>query len=186
MEREEYQFKVLYLKDEFDDVKHLLQDAPEFQKHYPDFNSWLDKALKEACEGKRLVYAVFRPILGHRQSMIELIGVTFIKITGETAELKSLFVHEGVRESERKYRNYLYKNVEEQLAKKGISKIITDVPCENNHVSWFLIQHGFQINGLIERYKKDDFCYILSKEVKSYYTGDIFDWYNIGRQFVFD
>ncbi len=184
MEKEEYQFKVLYLKNELDSVKLLLQDAPEFQKHYLDFNRWLDNALKEAQEGKRLVYALYRPIMDNGNPILQMIGVAFIKITGQTAELKSLFVHDSSRGSDRKYGSHLYKNVEEQLAKKGVSKIITDVPCENNQVSWFLIQHGFQINGLIERYKKDDFCYILSKDVKSYYTGDIFDWYNVVSWFL--
>ena len=184
LEKEDYHFKVLYLKKEFDDVKDLLQDAPEFHKHYPDFKIWLNKALKEASEGKRLVYALSKPILENRKARLKLIGVTFVKITGETAELKGLFVHEDVRRTGPKYGSNLYKKVEEELAKKGISKIITDVPCENSQVSWFLIQNGFQINGLIERYKKDDFCYILSKEVKSSYTGDPFDWYNIVNWFL--
>lgn len=176
----DYHFKVMFLEKEFDSVKELLSNAPEFIDHYPDFTKWLSNALAEASDGKRLVYGLSRPRVGLAGATeLELVGISIVKIRNETAELKTLFIQNDFRNNGQKYGRTLYKKVEEHLAKKGITKIMTDVPFENKEVTWFLIQQGFQINGLIDRYKKDDSNYILSKDVVGYYTGDNFDWHNI-------
>ncbi|MDW7731093.1 MAG: hypothetical protein SCH66_01535 [Methanolobus sp.] len=183
MESEEkHEFRALYLEKEFDEVRDLLVSVPDFNGYYPDFGKWLDKALKEALKGERLVYALYEAVLRSGRPQLKINSVAIVKIAGESAELKCLFVHEGMNSNGSG--KLLYERVEEQLTKKGISKIITDVPYENKELNWFLIQNGFQINGFIERYKKGNFDYILSKDVPMCYTGDPFDWYRISEWFL--
>jgi GNAT superfamily N-acetyltransferase len=155
----EDQFRTLYLKEEFDEVKDLLIENSGFIGYYPDFNRWLEKALEDASNGDRLVYALYKPVYNERQLNSKMVSVAIVKIAGESAELKCLFIDEVTKSND--YGRILYQQVEEQLARKGIGKIITDVPYENKELNWFLIQNGFQINGLIERYKKGNFDYIL-------------------------
>ena len=181
-QEEDFQFKFLFNENDFGKVKKLLACAPEFSDHYPNFREWLNNALAEASLEKRLVFGISKPIVVNNTPNLALIGVAIIKIVGETAELKTLFIDKDMRG--KKYGSNLYQNVEEQLAKKRVNKIITDVPNENRLVSRFLIQHGFQINGLIERYKKGDFTYVLSKDIKTSYTGDIFDWQEVVKWFL--
>lgn len=181
----DYQFKVLFLENEFESVKALLKDAPEFINHYPDFNNWLSNALHEASIGKRLVYGLYLPrVTPMGTADLKLIGVSIVKIRNETAELKTLFIGKNFRNDSKRYGTNLYQKVEEQLAKKGVTRVVTDVPYENKLVIWFLIQQGFQINGLIDRYKKGDSNYLLSKDVKGYYTEDNFDWHKIVSWFL--
>ena len=180
---EEYQFKSLYLKEEFDEVENLLVNASEFKDYYPDFEKWLNKAINDASNGERLIYAVYSPIfLPSGRPSLKIDGVAIVKIAGESAELKCLLINE--KSNSNSCGRFLYQRVEEQLAKKDISKIITDIPYENKELNWFLIQNGFQINGLIERYKKGNFDYILSKDIPLCYTGDPFDWYGISEWFL--
>ncbi|WP_407282847.1 hypothetical protein V7O61_02485 [Methanolobus sp. WCC1] len=181
MESED-QFRTLYLKEEFDEVKDLLIENSGFIGYYPDFNRWLEKALEDASNGDRLVYALYKPVYNERQLNSKMVSVAIVKIAGESAELKCLFIDEVTKSND--YGRILYQQVEEQLARKGIGKIITDVPYENKELNWFLIQNGFQINGLIERYKKGNFDYILSKDVPMCYTGDPFDWHYLSKWFL--
>jgi GNAT superfamily N-acetyltransferase len=179
---EKYEFRALYLEKEFREVRDLLAGVPIFKNYYPDFEKWLEKALKEALTGERLVYALYEAVLRSGNPQLKINSVAVVKIAGESAELKCLFIDE-IMDSNGSGK-LLYEYVEEQLTKKGVSKIITDVPYENKELNWFLIQNGFQINGFIERYKKGNFDYILSKDVPICYTGDPFDWYYLSKWFL--
>ena len=179
---EKNQFKSLYLKEEFDEVEDLLVNTSEFKEYYPDFEKWLHGALSDALKGERLIYAVYSPIILSGQPSLKIDSVAIVKIAGESAELKCLFIDENSNSSSSG--KFLYQRVEEQLTKKEISKIITDIPYENKELNWFLIQNGFQINGLIERYKKGNLDYILSKDIPLCYTGDPFDWFGISEWFL--
>lgn len=177
--KKDYQLKRLLLKEELEEVNQLIRDVPEFTEHYPNHKRWLDNALKEVYGGNRLAYGVLKPITIDGRPELKIIGVAIIKITEPSAELKSLFLEKEYRHKEQNYGSHLYENIEKQLLKRGVTKIITDVPYKSKSTSWFLIKHGFQINGLIERYKKGDFNYVLSKDVTPYYIGDPFDWYSL-------
>ena len=179
---EEYQFKSLYLKEEFDEVENLLVNTSEFKEYYPDFEKWLNRALNDALKGERLIYAVYSPIILSGRPSLKIDSVAIVKIAGESAELKCLFIDK--KDNSNSSGRFLYQRVEEQLAKKEISKIVTDIPYENKELNWFLIQNGFQINGLIERYKKGNLDYILSKNIPLCYTGDPFDWFGISEWFL--
>jgi len=179
---EQYQFKSLYLEEEFDEVENLLVNTSEFKEYYPDFEKWLNRALNDASNGERLIYAVYKPVFRSEQPSLKINSVAIVKIAGESAELKCLLIDE--ESSSSGGGRFLFECVEEQLAKKEISKIITDIPYENKELNWFLIQNGFQINGLIERYKKGNLDYILSKDIPLCYTGDPFDWYGISEWFL--
>lgn len=179
---EEYQFKSLYLEEEFVEVENLLVNTSEFKEYYPDFEKWLNKALDDASKGERLIYAVYNPVILSGLPSLKMDSVAIVKIAGESAELKCLFINKKTDSSDSG--KFLYQCVEEQLAKKQISKIITDIPYENKELNWFLIQNGFQINGLIERYKKGNLDYILSKDIPLCYTGDPFDWCGISEWFL--
>ncbi|AFV24506.1 phosphorylase [Methanolobus psychrophilus R15] len=179
---DKYEFRALFLKKEFDEVKDLLVNEPTFKNYYPDFEKWLEKALKEALKGERLVYALYEAALRLGKPQLKINSVAIVKIAGESAELKCLFIDE-IMDSNGSGK-LLYERVEEQLTKKGIGKIITDVPYENKELNWFLIQNGFQVNGFVERYKKGRFDYILSKDVPMCYTGDPFNWYSISKWFL--
>lgn len=179
---EKHEFRTLYLKKEFDEVRKLLVNVPEFNAYYPDFAKWLDKALDEALNGERLVYALYEAVFRLGRPQLKINSVAIVKIAGESAELKCLFNHEGMDSNGGG--KLLYECVEKQLTKKGIGKIITDIPYANKDLNWFLIQNGFQINGFIERYKKGNFDYVLSKDVPMCYTGDPFDWYYLSKWFL--
>lgn len=180
----DYQFKRLLLKEELEEVNQLIRDAHEFTEHYPNHKKWLDNALKEVNEGIRLAYGILKPITIDGQPELKIIGVGIVKITEPFAELKSLFLKKESRHKEQNYGSLLYENIEKKLLKRGLTKIITDVPYKNKSTSWFLIKQGFQINGLIERYKKGDLNYILSKDVTPYYIGDPFDWCSLVTWFL--
>jgi len=184
MPEKDYQLKRLLLKEELEEVNQLIRDAPEFTEHYPNHKKWLDNALKEVSEGIRLAYGILKPITIDGQPELKIIGVGIVKITEPFAELKSLFLKKESRHKEQHYGSLLYENIEKKLLKRGLTKIITDVPYKNKSTSWFLIKHGFQINGLIERYKKGDLNYMLSKDVNPHYIGDPFDWYSLVTWFL--
>lgn len=172
----DYQFKRILLNTELVDLKQLIGNATEFLEHYPNFKKWLEHASEEILIGDRLAYGMFKPVTINGQLKSALIGITIIKITEHFAELKSLYLKEEYRHKEQNYGDILYNKTEKQLLKRGITKIITDVPHRNQETTSFLIKHGFQIDGLIERYKKGDLNYILSKDVTPDYPGDPFDW----------
>lgn len=175
----DYQFKRILLRNELKELKELIWNESEFMNHYPNFKKWLEHALEEILNGDRLAYGILKSVTIDGKPKLKLIGVTIIKITEPFSEMKSLFLDEDFRHKEEKYGNMLYINTEKQLLKRGITKIITDVPYTNQNTSSFLIKHGFQINGLIERYRTGDFNYILSKDLTPDYTEDPFDWCNL-------
>lgn len=175
----DYQFKRILLSKELEELKELIWNKSEFMNHYPHFKKWLEHALGEILNGDRLAYGILKSVTIDGKPELKLIGVTIIKITEPFAELKSLFLDDDFRRKEQNYGDMLYVKTEKQLVKRGITKIITDVPCTSQKTSSFLIKHGFQINGLIERYKMGDLNYILSKDLTPDYTGDPFDWCNL-------
>lgn len=183
IEMVQIEVKRLFLEDEIDELERLLEGASVFREHYPNFKRWLKNATAECKTGERLAFGIFSAEMKNGAPTKNPIGGCILKTTeGTTVEMKSLYVSE--EERGRGGGKKLLEQIEEHCIKMGYRKIATDVPCAQEKTFRFLAKRGYTIDGRSDRYQVNDPCYLMSKELVPYYTGDPFDWNELSRWFL--
>ena len=149
--------------------------VPHLSKKYPNFEKWLEKAKEEIEMGVRIAFGEW--------ASDSLISTVILKPTiSNTVELKSLFVDPKFQKTGHGSR--IYEIAERQCLKIGFKKILVDAFCEDDDVIIFLISHGYTIYGRDDLYGAGRFSYLLSKNLRSQYIGDPFDWEEIARWLI--
>lgn len=168
----------IFLSEDTEQIRRMQADARVFREHYPEHSRWLDMALGEVVEGKRIAFGVYRSgIDDHRRLTFELVGSIILKSSHFTGivELKNLFVRHAGRK--KGYGKALYHKTEDYCAKAGFVCIATEVPSSEQVTVNFLHKIGFKVAEAYQSpYKRDDHVYRMTKSLPPRYTGDIFDF----------
>ena len=174
---EEIDIQRIFLEEETNQLRKIQQDAGEFE-HYPKHREWLDKAIKEIHEGKKVGFGAFKYYSKKGRPSRDLIGSTIIKRSSEIkpiVELKNLYMLTDERG--KKYAKKLYKRTEKYCKKEGFEKIETEVPRNEINTVGFLHAMGFSVTDMqTSPYKKGEYIYTMSKNITKLYNGDVFDF----------
>lgn len=167
-----YRLDRILEEDEISQLQDLL--VPKLKDDYPHFEQWLLKAQKEISEGSRIAIGIWKE---------KLIATSIIKLTAsKTAELKSFFVDNDFRDQG--YGNSLYKEMERQCRKAGVTKILVDTYIDNKQMVEFFISKEFVVAGKEDLYGNGRYSYILSKTLTPKYLGDPYDWEELGEWYL--
>lgn len=175
------QIRRIFLKKDAEQIRYLQQNAPEFKKHYPKHNQWLDFALKEVIEGRRYAFGIYRTSFSSTATpTIDLVGSIILKreIYTNSFELKNLYVSEQFRK--KKYGSALFEVVEQFCIKRGGVQIETEVPSVEQNTVNFLSNREFYVQDHSDSlFKEGDRIYKMVKKLPTKFTGDPFDLLNL-------
>lgn len=175
------QIRRIFLEKDASQIRTLQHDAPEFQKHYPKHNQWLDFALKEVIEGRRYAFGIYRTSFSATATpIVDLVGSIILKreIYTNSFELKNLFVSNEFRK--KGYGSALFEVVEQFCIKRGGIQIETEVPSIEQNTVNFLSKREFYVQEHSESlFKEGDKIYRMVKKLPTKYTGDPFDLLNL-------
>lgn len=170
--------KRVFLNAETDQIRAMQARAPEFTRHYPKHTQWLDKAILEILEGRRVAFGV--QAAGMTEEGLprsELVGSIIIKESDYSGvvELKNLFMKEKARRKH--WGASLYKAAELYCSKAGHRAIQTEVPCDELGTVGFLLSMGFRVIDMAPSpYRSGENIYHMHKLVPPLFVGDVFDF----------
>jgi len=177
----DFEIRRIFLPDEANQIRELQRNAPEFYRHYPKHDQWLDMAIEQILDGSRIAFGVYKLTFDSRhRAMVKLVGSIILKkkLYADIMEMKNLFIgpeYRGIG-----YGTALYKAVEEYCAKSGYSLIETEVPCSETNTVGFLHKMGLRVTEMRQSpYKSEEYVYTMKKTLFPFYGGDIFDLYEI-------
>lgn len=180
-EKRDFLVRRIFLENEAAEIKLLQRNAPEFIRHYFDYEQWLDMALCEVISGKRIAYGVYKPMLNsNSRPQLKLVGSVILKeeVYGNTVELKSLFVAKDFREHG--CGTELCNTVERIFSKRGYRVIRTDVPSNETNTMNFLLKGGYEVLVTKEStYKPGERICEMRKTLSPLFGGDCFDLYEV-------
>lgn len=181
--RDDIQIRRIFLEKDTAKIRVLQENAPEFKKHYPKHNQWLDFAIKEVIEGRRYAFGIYRTSFSSTSTstpIVDLIGSIILKreIYTNSFELKNLYIAEDYREAGNG--TALFEVVEQFCIKRGGIQIETEVPSIELNTVTFLSKRGFFVQQHSDSlFKSGDRIYKMVKKLPNKYTGDPFDLLNI-------
>jgi len=179
----EREIRRIFLYEDTEQIRLMQADEKIFREHYPEHSRWLNMALQDVVQGKRVAFGAYRSgIDEQRRLSFELVGSIILKPNYFTKiiKLKNLFIHQDVRNNG--YGKALYHKAEDYCSKAGFVCIETEVPSSEQGTISFLHKMGFKISDSYESpYKSDDYIYRVSKPLSPLYTGDVFDFISFSK-----
>jgi ribosomal protein S18 acetylase RimI-like enzyme/predicted transcriptional regulator len=173
----------IFLSDELESIKEMQINAKEFIDHYPRHREWLDMAINDVLNGKRVAFGVFKYGLDKRKRhSYELVGSIILKKNpySRIVQLKNLYIKPEERGNG--YGSALYAEAEQFSNRTGFELISTEVPFSESRTINFLHKHGYVVVSKIEsRFKDGDLIYTMEKSLTPCYGGDPFDIRDIGK-----
>lgn len=167
----------VFLSEDADQIREMQSKAHVFRDHYPQHQSWLDMALREVLQGKRVAFGAYRSGFNERHVLtLTLAGSIILKLNqfNRTVELKNLFVAETSRK--RGYGRGLLVKCEDYCTKAGYAEVEAEVPTNEVTTVSFLHKMGFQVATTYKSpYRSGDSLYKMTKPLKLRFTGDFFD-----------
>jgi len=168
----DYRIERILEKEEVAQLDNLL--IPKLKNDYPNFETWLKKARKEILEGTRIAIGIWKE---------GLIATSIVKLTASgTAELKTFFVDDDFREQS--YGDLLFAETEMQCRKAGVTKVSTETYVDKTSMVQFLVAKDFLFAGREDLYGNGRYSYLLSKSLTPQYSGDPYDWEELGEWFL--
>ncbi|MBO1223641.1 MAG: GNAT family N-acetyltransferase [Candidatus Scalindua sediminis] len=179
----ESEIRRIFLDEDAEQTRLMQADEKIFRDHYPEHLRWLNMALQDVVQGKRVAFGAYRSgIDEQRRLTFELVGSIILKPNHFTKiiELKNLFILQKVRN--KGYGKALYQKTEDYCSKAGFVCIETEVPSSEQGTISFLHKMGFKISESYESpYKSNDYFYRMAKPLPPLYTGDIFDFTSFSK-----
>lgn len=176
-ETENFWIRRIQFDSEIKEFEELQSSATIFCNHYPDHRQWFKHAIEDLKLGKRVAFGIYRPIFKDGQKPdIKLVGSLMLKkkLFSDVVVLKNLFIREENRGKH--YGSPLLEHAELYCAKRGFSKIITEVPSNEIDTLNFLLRRNYQVDRTIASpYKRDEYLCQLLKRISPRYHGDSFD-----------
>jgi ribosomal protein S18 acetylase RimI-like enzyme len=170
--------KRIFLESETKQIRRMQLNAPEFTRHYPKHAQWLDKAIAEILDGRRVAFGVQAAALSEKgKPHSELVGSIILKESDYSGvvELKNLFISPEARR--KKWGASLFNMAEVYCRKNGHLAIQTEVPCEELPTVAFLHAMGFNVIDMgASPYRIGENIYHMQKAISPMYNGDVFDF----------
>jgi ribosomal protein S18 acetylase RimI-like enzyme len=144
-----YNVRRLFLEHEVNSIFALHASAKEFQSHYPNYDAWLNKSLREVLQGKRVAFGLFLSgfddTLKHNSTMV---GSVILKPDSyaRTTELKNIYIAENHRNSS--YGTALLEKVCSYCSEVASTVLETEVPCDLTKTVGFFHKNGFHVNSM--------------------------------------
>ena len=181
METHAYDLRRLLVEDELEDLEALQSGASFYNQHFPEHKSWIKKVLDQVRSGTRVAYGIYSPT-----GTLIACMVMKRKKYAHKVEIKGLYVDENIPDHEKKrYYDALLTEADTFAAKQGDSGVVTYTPWNEIELVKVLHRHNFYIQK-VERspYKKGEFLYTFTKDIKPYFVGDPYDTFSIARWFI--
>lgn len=180
-ETRDFEIRRIFLPGEAREIRALQRNAPEFYRHYPKHDQWLDMAIEQVIDGVRVAFGVYKLAFDpRRRPTVQLVGSIILKkkLFANIIEVKNLLIRPDCRSMG--YGTALYEEVEEYCAKSGYSVIQTEVPCSEINTVGFLHKMGQRVVEMKKSpYKAGEYVYEMEKTLFPFYGGDCFDLYEI-------
>lgn len=140
---------------------------------YPNFNEWLEGTLNEIRDGKRYSLVV-------KNEKGEVVGTAIWKKTASgNAELKTFYIHPKYQK--KGIGPKLYDQTEAQCVAEGCRAIHADAFVSNFEITRFFLSRGLEIVARYDIYGVGEDSYFFKKELPEIYSGEIYDWEEMGR-----
>jgi len=96
----DFEIRRILLPDEASQIKALQRGTPEFSRHYPRHDQWLEAAIEDILAGKRFAFGVYKLAFdAHHQPKVELVGSIILKKKkySQAMEMKNLCIRPDCR-----------------------------------------------------------------------------------------
>lgn len=175
--------KRIFVKEEAGEIYKLQSNKKEFLDHYPRHFEWLNKTIDKVIKGERVAFGAFLSTYDNMCPCSKLIGSIILKF-GEyainAAEIKNIFIEEKYRSST--FGATLCNVAEDYCARKGYSKIMTEVPGNKYPTIKFFMIKDYKIDSIKESpFKNNEQLCVLHKDITPLYGGDFFDLFELSK-----
>jgi len=176
-ETENFWIRRIQFDSEIKEFEELQTSAAVFCNHYPNHRQWFKHAIDDLKQGKRVAFGIYQPIMKDElKTGTRLVGSLMLKkkLFSDVVVLKNLFIRAENRGKH--FGRPLLEHAELYCAKRGFSKIVTEVPSNEIDTINFLLKRKYQVDRTISSpYKKDDYLCQMVKKISPRYHGDSFD-----------